>query len=85
MVVLRRKPLQMEMGDDRSYELQIGWPSWDPTGQHGELSVRIEIRDASGRYLRSSPEFPVSWLPHINEFVKESRQLGLAVGAAVPS
>ena len=78
MVVLRRKPFKNE--DGRTYEFQIGWPSWDPEGRDGVLSVRVEIREG-GRYLRSSPEFPVSWLPDINAFVEECRALAPAVGA----
>lgn len=63
MIVLYRRKAK-EHG-----ELQIGWPSWDPEGKHGKLSVRFAYQRKDGKFARTSPEVPLHILYEMNEFV----------------
>jgi hypothetical protein len=67
MVVIYRRLAQSDTG-----ELQIGWPSWDPEGKDGELSIRFAYKRADGKFARTSPEVKLSMLQEMNAFVGET-------------
>jgi len=70
MTVIYREPY-----DDA--ELRIGWPSWDPTGQHGEKSIKYAYRRSDGRIARSSPETPMRILLDLLVFADRCGELEL--------
>jgi hypothetical protein len=74
MTVIHREPY----GDkEKGAELRIGWPSWDPTGQGGQKSIKYAYRRADGRIARSSPETPMGILPDMLFFADQCDELDL--------
>lgn len=52
-------------------ELALGWPTWDPNGESGRMSVKYRYCLGNGRASRGAPEVPVAFLPDMVEFAAE--------------
>ncbi len=74
MTVIHREPYE---GVEKGAELRIGWPSWDPTGQYGEKSIKYAYRRSDGRIARTSPETPMRILPDMLIFADRCDELDL--------
>ncbi len=68
MVPIYRKPY-----DDG--ELLLGWPTWDPTGKDGKMSVKYSYKLKSGRPSRGAPEVPIRIAVDMIIFAGEYNQL----------
>ena len=51
MIAIYRRPY----GDEENSELVLGWPSWDPRGERGRMSIKYSYT-RNGRISRGCPE-----------------------------
>jgi len=54
------RPVHTEPFEDA--ELQLGWPTWDESGEQGRMSVKYAYPDSRGHTSRGAPEVPVEYL-----------------------
>ncbi len=52
-------------------ELVLGWPTWDPNGESGRMSVKYRYYLGNGQPSRGAPEVPAPFLPDMVQFAAE--------------
>lgn len=60
--------------EEENGELVLGWPSWDPRGEGGRMSVKF-CYTRNGRISRGCPEVPIDVLVDMLIFSNEHDQL----------